>query len=275
MVLAGAPAGFPSSRRSKFDVKMEPPNPKRRVNSAVKKANPPPIVSGRAQLEATAAVMARRRGSLLRGQRATPLHEACGSGDVSKVRTLLMSRADVNARDAAGSTAMHWAAGNGHVGALRALFGFGMGTEHKNNNACTPLHDACAMGKATCVQALLEAGANEEATTNDGKRPVDLARLAPLGTKDDTKKCVAILTHWLRKTKDEKEEAITRPVKWQRSAPERRPSVPSKVEVASQRETSDIPAGSAKIIFYLALIVFVFGAFAIKAKLERALFHAR
>jgi ankyrin repeat protein len=64
---------------------------------------------------------------------ATNLHEACGSGNVTRVHVLLMSHADMNAVDSGGSTSLHWAAGNNHKDVLAVLFGFGCPTDHANN----------------------------------------------------------------------------------------------------------------------------------------------
>jgi len=187
-------------------------------------------------------------------QRKTPLHEACGAGDVGKAHVLLMSRADINARDSTGSTAMHWAAGNGHVGALRVLFGFGMDTEQTNNAGRTALHDACMLCRPDSVQALLEAGANEDAKGDDGLCAVDLARNNYVGSDDDAKRCVKIMKSWGKKTKEEKEKAITRPVKWEPTHPEYVPPEPPKLGPAWKHRKAPNTMLE-KIIFVIALVV--------------------
>ena len=72
-----------------------------------------------------------------------PLAEAAMKGDVARVRTLLASRADVNAAMGDGMTALHWAADRGDVAMTEMLLGARAKlTSTTRIGSYTPLHVA-------------------------------------------------------------------------------------------------------------------------------------
>ena len=101
---------------------------------------------------------------------------------------------------------------------------------------------------------MLEAGANEDAKGDDGLCAVDLARNNYVGSDDDAKRCVKIMKSWGKKTKEEKEKAITRPVKWEPTHPEYVPPEPPKLGPAWKHRKAPNTMLE-KIIFVIALVV--------------------
>ena len=68
-----------------------------------------------------------------------PLVNAVRSGDVSAVRSLLGSRADVNAKQPDGATALMWAAHLGHQQIVDLLIAAGADVNAANDYGATPL----------------------------------------------------------------------------------------------------------------------------------------
>jgi ankyrin repeat protein len=108
-----------------------------------------------------------------------PVAEAAMRGDVTRVRTLLASRADVNAAMGDGMTALHWAADRGDVAMtgllLRARARL---TATTRIGSYTPLHVAARKGHAEVVQLLLKAGAEANALAINGVSALHLAATA-------------------------------------------------------------------------------------------------
>lgn len=97
-------------------------------------------------------------------RRQTPLHVACGRGDVGIVEALLHHGADIRVFDREGDTPLHAAAAAGHVDTLASLIDAGgdLLLELKNKRGNSPLHAAAASGNVACVRVLLETAAEPE-----------------------------------------------------------------------------------------------------------------
>lgn len=108
-----------------------------------------------------------------------PLAEAAMRGDVARVRTLLASRADVNAATGDGMTALHWAADRGDVAMTEMLLrARAKLTATTRIGSYTPLHVAARKGNAGVVRALLKAGADANVLAINGVSALHLAAIA-------------------------------------------------------------------------------------------------
>ena len=91
----------------------------------------------------------------------TPLMHAARSGKVDAVNLLLVSGAQVNARESwNGQTALHWAAAEGHSAVVEALVAGGADIRHPSNARSTPFLFAVRKGDMRTVKAFLAAGAD-------------------------------------------------------------------------------------------------------------------
>eukprot|EP01036_Dinobryon_divergens_P043334 gene43334-57672_t len=73
-----------------------------------------------------------------------PMHEACSSGDLEQVKTLVESGAGVNAQNPAGaSTSLHLACVSGDLALVQYLVDKGAKLDLQNVGGMTPLHIAC------------------------------------------------------------------------------------------------------------------------------------
>ncbi|XP_049770191.1 poly [ADP-ribose] polymerase tankyrase-1-like [Schistocerca cancellata] len=104
------------------------------------------------------------------------LHWAAARGYVEVVRRLLEDGADVNARDRWQNTPLHQAAWNGHAPVVRLLAASFANHDASDESGNTPLHDAAWRGHAGVATALLEAGADREVRNDNGDTPLDLAK---------------------------------------------------------------------------------------------------
>ena len=108
------------------------------------------------------------------------LPQAAAEGDVARVRSLLASGADANARDAEGATALMRAAHAGHLDVVRALADAGADVNAADERGWGALAKAVYnadvdRGYADVVELLIERGANVEAPIGYGIRPLMLA----------------------------------------------------------------------------------------------------
>ncbi|HEY0928683.1 MAG TPA: ankyrin repeat domain-containing protein, partial [Gemmatimonas sp.] len=109
----------------------------------------------------------------------TAMAQAAMRGDLATVRSLIASRADVNAAQGDGMTALHWAADRGDAAMANALIKAGAKlTPVTRNGAYTPLHVAARAGNSAVLQALLTAGADAKALTETGATALHLAAQA-------------------------------------------------------------------------------------------------
>ncbi|AGJ98955.1 Ankyrin repeat domain protein [Wolbachia endosymbiont of Drosophila simulans wNo] len=109
-----------------------------------------------------------------------PLHTAAFHGEVSKVRSLLNAKIDVNIKDRAGFTALHNAAHSGHLDVVKLLISKGADVHARNIEGSTPLHSAVISENKTTVKAIVEkltiAGADSNTKDyTDGKTPLHIA----------------------------------------------------------------------------------------------------
>ena len=98
-----------------------------------------------------------------------PLIVAVKSRDVAAVRTLLASRADVNATEGDGATALHWAAYHDDAALVETLVKAGARVDVANDLGVTPLFASAENGNAAIARRLLAAGANANATLVGGE----------------------------------------------------------------------------------------------------------
>ncbi len=106
--------------------------------------------------------------------------DAAMRGDVTEVRSLLRSGADVNAAQGDGMTALHWAAERGNAEVAELLISASADVEAKTRiGSYTPLHLGSRGGHVPTIMMLLEAGGDPDAvTTNSGVTPLHLAASA-------------------------------------------------------------------------------------------------
>ena len=107
-----------------------------------------------------------------------PLTAAVKAGDVSAVRALIKSGADVNARGGDGSTPLLWAAHQSHPEIARALIAAGATVDAVNDYGVTPLLEASRTGDAVMVDALLQGGADPSRAHPEGETPLMAAARA-------------------------------------------------------------------------------------------------
>jgi len=100
------------------------------------------------------------------------LVDAINSGDVTAVRALIKSGADVNQRSGDGSTALLWAAHHSNVEIARALIAAKAAVDTPNDFGVTPLLEASRNGDAAMVDLLLRSGADPKRSHPEGDSPL-------------------------------------------------------------------------------------------------------
>ena len=85
------------------------------------------------------------------------LHDACGKGQLRKVREILQNNSDIaNTLDLRlgflGYTPLHEAACQGHADILQLLLIYGGNVDAKANGQYTPLHIAASMDYVKCIK---------------------------------------------------------------------------------------------------------------------------
>jgi len=126
-----------------------------------------------------------------------PLPDAAEAQDAKRIRQLLQSQADIDAKQVDGMTALHWAAyhDNAKLGSL--LLKKGATASAENRYGITSMHLACLNGNAPLVKALIQHGADPNSTINGGEtalmtaartgKPDAVEALLRAGAKVDTK----------------------------------------------------------------------------------------
>ena len=89
------------------------------------------------------------------------LLDAAGAGDLSRVKSLIAAKADVNAKDEYGLTALMLASMRDRVEVVRALLAAKADVNAKSNSGGTALMAATMGGNAKVVKLLKQAGATE------------------------------------------------------------------------------------------------------------------
>jgi len=102
----------------------------------------------------------------------TPLHHAAANPTLQFLRTLLISRVDVNARDIRGKTPLHYACQHNDPSVVLELIRGGADIEIQDAARMTPMHHAAIHGHADTVQVLLDAGADPGVTDGMGNTPL-------------------------------------------------------------------------------------------------------
>ena len=102
----------------------------------------------------------------------SPIVEAVRKGDVTAVRALIKSGADVRAPEGDGATALHWAANRDSIELVRLLLDAGASAQAVNDLGITPLHLAAANGNPATIKLLLDKKANVNAAAASGVTPL-------------------------------------------------------------------------------------------------------
>ncbi|MEE2637880.1 MAG: ankyrin repeat domain-containing protein, partial [Acidobacteriota bacterium] len=119
----------------------------------------------------------------------SPLIDATRAQEIDTVRTLILSGADVTARQGDGATALHWAVHWEHPVLVNLLLQAGGNADAANDLGMTPLLMATARGNSRIVQALLDAGADVTHRAQGGETPLMLA--ARVGDLDSVENLLA------------------------------------------------------------------------------------
>ncbi len=104
------------------------------------------------------------------------LHKAANSGDLEKVKAILDSGVDVDARDSFGGTALHAAMFQDDMEIVRVLIDHGFDVNAQGSaNGFTPLHDAVWADNLPAAKLLIENGADPSIRNKDGQTPAEKA----------------------------------------------------------------------------------------------------
>jgi len=110
--------------------------------------------------------------------RAADIHDAVKSGDVEKVRALILTDTNlINAKNNDGWTPLHIAAANGKDDMAEMLLDHGADVNAKDNGGATPLLYAAMYGQKEVAQVLLDHGADVNAKTVGGMTPLHYAAM--------------------------------------------------------------------------------------------------
>ena len=101
--------------------------------------------------------------------RAAELPDAAEKMNRAAVRSLLDSKADVNARQVDGMTALHWAAYQDDFETAKLLIAAGANVSATNRYGVAPLSLACQNGNGALVELLLDRGADANTTLRGGE----------------------------------------------------------------------------------------------------------
>uniref|UniRef100_A0A7N0VHR1 STI1/HOP DP domain-containing protein n=1 Tax=Kalanchoe fedtschenkoi TaxID=63787 RepID=A0A7N0VHR1_KALFE len=107
------------------------------------------------------------------------VHQTASVGDVEGLKNELAAGGDKDEEDSEGRTPLHFACGYGEVKCAQILLEAGAKVDalDKNKNKNTALHYAAGYGRKECVALLLENGAAVTLQNLDGKTPIDVAKL--------------------------------------------------------------------------------------------------
>eukprot|EP00795_Rhopilema_esculentum_P001570 gene1570-16021_t len=123
----------------------------------------------------------RTKASKVNERGETPLHLACISGNLQRVKELLQTGSSVHSRDFCGWQSLHEACNFGHSEIAALLLAYGASVNDTGGDHCaqvTPLHDAAQNGHLETVKLLVKHGANPFARDARGRTPRDLVELA-------------------------------------------------------------------------------------------------
>ena len=100
---------------------------------------------------------------------ASELIDAVKNGSIDRVRTLVASGVDVNARQGDGATALHWAAHREDLTAVDVLLRAGANAGAANELGATPIWLAAVNGSVPILRRLLDAAADPDAALVSGE----------------------------------------------------------------------------------------------------------
>jgi ankyrin repeat protein len=103
---------------------------------------------------------------------------AIEKNNVSEVKTLVMTGADINSSDIFGYTPLHWAAMKGASEAIEVLIAAGANKDKPClNYKFAPLHNAINENQNSAINSLINNGANLMAKDKDGNTPLHFASM--------------------------------------------------------------------------------------------------
>jgi len=105
----------------------------------------------------------------------SPVADAAMQGDKGAIKTLLQSKADVNAAQPDGATALQWAAYKSDLDMLDLLLRAGANVKAANQDGATALSLASERGNAAMIDRLLAAGADVDEKGPHGETPLMMA----------------------------------------------------------------------------------------------------
>jgi ankyrin repeat protein len=101
----------------------------------------------------------------------------CRFGDVEAAEDFIAVGKDVNMQDDEGRTPLHYAAAHNNTRIAQLLVDSKADLEKVDSKNNTALHYACGYGRLDVVDILLRGGASVSAENENGKKPLDLAKL--------------------------------------------------------------------------------------------------
>lgn len=105
----------------------------------------------------------------------TPLHCACGTGDIEIIKAILNKNAPIDAKNSYNQTPLIIAAFNNQTDAVNTVLIKNPSVNQADSFGNTALHYAAIKNNDTMVKALLTQGADVYAKNNQGKTPADVA----------------------------------------------------------------------------------------------------
>ena len=104
------------------------------------------------------------------------LHKAAYDGNEKRVREILQTKPDPDARDSSGGTALHAAMFQKNIKIVTLLLDYGLDINAIGpKNGYTPLHDAVWANNTEAIRLLLSRGADPTIRNHEGLTPMEKA----------------------------------------------------------------------------------------------------